>query len=233
MDKVNLLNRTDTKYVLKLSLLPKIIKELVNDYYILEVDNKRLFSYETLYFDTEDLKMFRAHHNGKLNRYKIRKREYVDSKLNYLEIKFKNNKGRTIKERIKGEELTSELSDRANQFILENSPFTADSLKGQVYTYFKRFTLINKKFNERITIDIDLVFKNTHKEASFPNISIIEIKQDRMTKESFLSDKLRENKIHPSSFSKYCFGTILTNDRVKKNNFKSKLLQIKKIENVG
>ena len=124
------------------------------------------------------------------------------------------------------------MSDRAQQFILENSPFKPESLKSQVYTNFKRFTLINKKFHERITVDLDLVFKNHHKESGFPNISIIEVKQDRFSKDSLFSEKLRENKIQPCSFSKYCCGTVLVNDLAKKNNFKPKILKIKKLENV-
>ena len=41
------------------------------------------------------------HQNKKLNRYKIRQREYLISDISFFEIKFKSNKGRTIKKRIK------------------------------------------------------------------------------------------------------------------------------------
>ena len=229
LDKVKLLNRTDTKYVLPIICLPEILKEIIENYYILDIDNKRLFAYETLYFDTDNLRMFIAHHNGKLNRYKIRKREYIDSNLNFLEIKFKNNKGRTIKDRISGEELSPELSDRARQFIMENSPYDPETLNGQITTIFNRVTLVNKKLSERITIDLDLNFHNHLLEKRFPNISIIEVKQDKAEKNSLLKEKLRERKIMPNSFSKYCFGTVVTNNKVKTNNFKPGILKLNKI----
>lgn len=230
MDSVKLLNRTDTKYVVNKNILPVILNDIKDKYFVLEIDKQRLFSYESLYFDTEGLFMFTAHHNGKLNRYKIRKREYIESKLNYLEIKFKNNKGRTIKKRICGDDLSDNLSDRAKGFIAENTPFKPEGLKGQVTTAFKRFTLVNKNLTERITVDLNVSFKNHLKNAKFNNISIIEVKQDKLTNDSLLTEKLRENKIQPGSFSKYCFGTVLTGNNIKTNNFKPKLLQINKIE---
>ena len=38
----------------------------------LEIDGKRLFNYQTEYFDNENKILFKNHQNGKLNRYKIR-----------------------------------------------------------------------------------------------------------------------------------------------------------------
>ena len=232
MDEVKLLDRTDTKYVININSLPQIFNEIRDDYYILTIDNIRLFSYESLYFDTTDLNMFKSHHNGKLNRYKIRQREYVDSKLNFLEIKFKTNKGRTIKERIINEEFSKSLSAEAKDFILENTPFKPENLKEQIYTNFKRVTLVNKEKTERATVDIDITFKDKENKDSLPYISIIEVKQSRYNKHSKLLDTLKSNKILPSSFSKYCIGTVLLNSKIKSNRFKPKILKIKKLKHV-
>ncbi len=232
MDEVRLLDRTDTKYVININQLPSIINEIKNDYYILTIDDKKVFGYESLYFDTTDLKMFTAHHNGKLNRFKIRKREYTDSKLNFLEIKIKTNKGRTIKERICNEELSKSLSPRAKEFIVANSPFEPDKLHGQIYTLFNRFTLVNKLKNERVTIDFDLKFKNGTNSESIPFIAIIEAKQNKFNKGSKLIETLKKNKILPSGFSKYAYGTAILNVDIKRNNFKPKLLKLKKLNYV-
>ena len=62
-------------------------------------DGKLIHDYKSLYYDTEDWKFYLDHHNGRVNRNKIRFREYVGSKLTFLEIKLKNNKGKTIKKR--------------------------------------------------------------------------------------------------------------------------------------
>lgn len=230
MDAVKLLNRTDTKYVIHVNDLPKILKEIEEDYFILTIDKRNLFKYESLYFDTADSKMFIAHHNGKLNRYKIRKREYVDSNLNFIEIKFKNNKGRTIKERIRNDKITHSLTPIEKDFVTNNCPYLPDYLEGKLYTIFNRFTLVSKTMQERVTIDLDLSFKDDKYEKGLPFLSIIEVKQSRLGKNSKLTDVLRKNKVLPGSFSKYCFGTALLKENVKTNNFKPRLLKLKKLE---
>ena len=54
--------------------------------------------------------LYHDHHNGKLNRYKVRRRRYIDTDTEFLEVKLKNNKKRTIKSRIK-------LSGQPNEYI--------------------------------------------------------------------------------------------------------------------
>ena len=84
MDSVSLMNRTDTKYIFRIEQLPAFIEEIANDYKILDVDGNRINSYETLYYDTADFQMYIHHQNGKANRYKVRFRKYVESKLNFF-----------------------------------------------------------------------------------------------------------------------------------------------------
>ena len=100
MDEVKLMKRTDTKFVFEYSLLNKVMEEIKAHYYVLDIDGIRLNAYRCLYLDTEDFKFYFEHHNGKKNRIKVRYREYIDSGLCFLEIKKKNNKGKTIKERL-------------------------------------------------------------------------------------------------------------------------------------
>src|SRR4051812_12077582 len=100
MDEVKLQDRTDTKFVFAAKLLPSILEKLSKDCKVLEVNGIRLSRYETLYYDTDDFLLYNMHQNRRANRYKIRTRKYVESDLNFFEIKFKNNKGRTIKERV-------------------------------------------------------------------------------------------------------------------------------------
>ena len=101
MDDVKLLDRTDTKFAFHDKELPGILEKLRSDYFVLEVQGKRSTQYETLYFDTEDFDFYLRHHNQKLNRYKARFRKYVESNLVFFEVKFKSNRNRTIKDRIK------------------------------------------------------------------------------------------------------------------------------------
>ena len=59
-----------------------------------------LYNFGGLYFDTDDYEMYRMHHAGRTVREKIRVRTYLDSLDTFLEVKNKNNHGRTKKKRI-------------------------------------------------------------------------------------------------------------------------------------
>ena len=56
--------------------------------------------------------MYLKHHNNKLNRYKIRFREYVDNDEKFLEVKYKTNTERTIKDRIKIKKEDLEINEK-------------------------------------------------------------------------------------------------------------------------
>ena len=100
MESVKLMNRIDTKYAVPLAVLPDILEAAKTDYFAQEIDGKRIATYDTIYYDTDTLDMYIRHHDRQLVRQKIRIRQYVDSNLTFLEIKRKNNKGRTKKKRI-------------------------------------------------------------------------------------------------------------------------------------
>jgi len=93
IEEVALLRRVDTKFILQIDQLGTILEQIVDDYHILHVQNVSLQNYRTLYFDKPDFQFYFQHHNGKLNRHKIRIRKYMDSDLCYLEVKLKNNVG--------------------------------------------------------------------------------------------------------------------------------------------
>ena len=93
MDSVKLMDRMDVKYLIPLHLLPYIMHEAIEYYKLLEINNERLCSYETLYYDTEDYQLYHSHQSGRLNRYKVRFRNYVGSNLSFFEIKRFTNKG--------------------------------------------------------------------------------------------------------------------------------------------
>ena len=100
MDKVCLMNRIDTKFWFHRRSLAEMFHSIQPNYFILSINGITELPYLTEYFDTLSDSMYIAHHNGKLNRYKIRRRSYVSSGISFLEVKFSNNKGRTIKRRV-------------------------------------------------------------------------------------------------------------------------------------
>ena len=228
MDSVSLMKRTDTKYIFRTELLPRFLNEITNDYKILDIEGNRINSYETLYFDTENFQMYLHHQNGKNNRYKVRFRTYIESKLNYFEVKFKNNKKQTFKERIKLKENNTLIIDRAEDFLHEKTNFKSNELAPKLWVNYSRITLVNKNFPERLTIDLMLQFKNETKQHQMPEIVIAELKQGRRTNTAFV-EVMRKHRIRTSSISKYCFGIIFLFENIKKNNFKLKLLNLNKI----
>ena len=228
LDQVKLMDRTDKKFCLHRRLLPDILEALKNDYALLEIEGETIFPYHNMYFDTVDDQMFINHQNGKRNRFKIRVRQYVHSNDNFLEIKFKNNKGRTIKERIKRPDFQTKLKVTDLDFIQKSLPYAASELLPKIRSNFDRITLVNNNFTERITIDTFPGFKNLDTEIILANLVIIEVKQSKANKSALITKVLGEHKIRRQGFSKYCVGRSLLEENIKQNNFKPLLLKIRK-----
>ncbi len=226
MNNVKLMDRTDTKYCVELNQLQDILNEISSDYYALSIENKNQLKYATTYYDTYSRQMFGNHHRGKLNRYKIRKRTYLISDLSFLEIKFKSNKGRTIKNRIEIPQKFQFLTYEEQQFISQNTPYKSHQLYPVLNNNFTRLTLVNKRLQERCTIDFDLRFYNEERHVKLEDLVIIEVKTGKRSEQSSLVKTLRNRKVLPGGFSKYCIGLSLIEDSIKKNAFKPKLRAI-------
>lgn len=229
MDGVKLMDRIDSKFVFSVQDLFPLLKAVSNDYFVLTIGSNRVFSYRTEYLDTPDLDMFSDHHNGKLNRYKIRQREYIESDIRFLEVKFKSNKGRVIKDRV---EIKPGKNIDFISFINKNTPYDPDQLKVSLLNHFNRFTLVDKSLRERVTIDLNLVFFDSSQSIELKGLVIIELKQNKSTRESPIYPALKENGIRPGSFSKYCLGVALLNRHNKFNNFKKTINLINKLSKV-
>ena len=238
MEDVKLMNRIDTKYVLPLSVLPAVLEAALTDYFVKEIDGKRVATYDTVYYDTESLDMYMRHHDRQLVRQKIRVRQYADTGEFFLEIKRKNNKGHTRKKRIAvpGYELTADTIGHGKEdttiadFIEQKSLYTWSTIAPHLRTDFHRITLVNRQKTERLTIDTDIAWQNiiTEENRSYPALVIIEIKRNGNVA-SPMARIMQEQRIHPLKISKYCIGTVLTTPDLKKNRFKAKIRQIEKM----
>tara|TARA_X000000368_G_C22983554_1_gene691041 strand:+ start:124 stop:870 length:747 start_codon:yes stop_codon:yes gene_type:complete len=229
MDDVKLMSRTDTKFTFNISKLPNLILKLSEHYKVLEIDKERIHDYKSLYFDTDDRKFFLDHHNGRVNRNKIRFREYVGSGLTFLEIKLKNNKGKTIKKRIKVKEISEKFSKKQTNFVNDKLGDDID-VKSKQWINFSRITFVHKTMKERLTMDINLTFENKENKGDLKDIVIAEVKQERMSRNSDFMKIAKEMSILPIRLSKYCVSTISLNPEIKKNKFKEKLLFINKLK---
>ena len=243
MSGIRLMNRTDTKFVTNIATLRKLLKLAVWQYRAQEIEGKRQARYYTMYFDTPDMQMYTCHHSGHANRQKLRIRSYVDSGLNFLEVKTKNNHKRTRKKRTTmfdfdplapARNIAFDSHDdnfkEYDCFLRENLWYKPEIMGEAIENRFNRITLVNNNKTERLTIDTDLCFHNIHtgKGCSLPELAIIELKRDGLVPSPILA-LLNELRIKPLGFSKYCIGTALTNPDIRQNRFKQRLHALEKL----
>jgi hypothetical protein len=223
-----LLNRIDKKYICSTKYLTQIIDRVGSDFKIQTSDSERIFGYESLYFDTPEMKTYFDHHQGKRIRYKIRFRKYLDTGDVFLEVKKKKDYIRTNKKRNQFK-FSSTLEKSHLNFIGDNIIIPDSGLYPTIWTIFDRITLAGKNQLERITIDTNVRFKNNNKEISLPGLSIIEIKRDKTNSISPFTQTLRDLNIRPYGFSKYVIGNVLLTPQIKHNRFLKKIVTVNKI----
>jgi hypothetical protein len=230
LDSVKLQNRMDTKYILSKAQLTLLLEGIKEEQFVLEIDNTRVFNYKTIYFDTPDFQFYKDHHNGCVNRIKVRSREYVESKLSFYEIKRKLFGTRTDKQRKIIPAIYQEVP-LADYNLIQYKRLNNKPIEKKLTNHFKRITLTNKKFTERITIDLEIGFDNGKKQIQLSELVVIEVKQGKADVFSNTIQMLKKLRVHESSFSKYVIGVSLLEENIKHNNFKPILLKLNKIEN--
>lgn len=228
MKRVRLMKRVDTKYVTTADRLCRFLEMCTDDYYVQQIDGCTVMPYRTCYFDTTQAEMYSEHQRGRKTRQKIRLRVYENSDTAFLEIKNKNNRGRTDKKRI-----TVGSSDEIMQhadFIRSNSVYAPEDLKPHMQNHFYRITLVNRQMTERLTIDTGLWFRNYASGTEFvpAGLAIIELKREGRSV-SHAADMLRRLHIHPSGFSKYCMGMALTDPALKQHRLRERLRMLHKL----
>lgn len=239
MRSIRLMNRIDTKFVTTVPMLRQLLLLAKDDYFVQESQGERISPYYTLYFDTPDCKMYNRHEAGHLSRQKVRVRSYVNAGLNFLEVKTKNNHGRTKKKRIEALNFDPEnhsifnvQSSLFSDFLQTYLKYPQQSLVRQVENRFDRITLVNKAKTERLTIDTNLRFHNISKNnyRFMEELVVIELKRDGLQPSPILP-LLTKLRIHPHGFSKYCIGSALTNADLRRNRIKPRLHSVEKILN--
>lgn len=231
LNNADLMHRVDTKYLLPVSDLKKLLVILEPFYTVLEINFSRLFAYRTTYFDTPGFDFYLMHHNGKLNRFKIRHRLYVDSGDLYVELKHKTNKRLTEKDRVL---IDGNNSSRDSINALVSGPFEENCkpLFETLVCSYTRIAMADENNGERVTLDFNLSFADpnrTQTEQSTP-VLIAEVKRENRKVPSKFIDLMDRLRHKPVSFSKYCIGCALVHsDKIKTNRFKATLNTLARI----
>jgi hypothetical protein len=231
MDAAALLDRVDTKFVLPVDKMLWVVAGLQAHYRILSVQGNRLSRYRTLYFDTPNFELFTLHVNGRAERYKVRSREYLETRDVFLEVKHRTVKDRTVKSRIPTAGTAVWMSGDVRRWLRAVYPFEVGTLEPKMWNTFTRITLVNREFTERVTVDTNLTFAKADAQIRLDGIAVVEMKADgRNTASPFMS-AMRAERMQPQSFSKYCIGVSLLYHNVKKNRLKAEIMKLEKMGN--
>ena len=224
LDSTNLLmkNRFESKYYFHISHLENILLSCQHKYKILKIENRVVFDYQNCYFDTKDYQLYYKHHNGKNERYKVRQRVYLNSQLSFVEIKQKTKKGLTNKYR----EAATSL-ENASTFLHSHINLDYTQLIPTIENRYKRITLLHKKNEEKVTIDINLNFASEKNNIDFNQIAIAEVKSESYSGTDF-SKIMKSLGIREGGMSKYCMGMIALGMPVRHNLFNQSYKQILK-----
>lgn len=229
MTNAALLDRAELKFVMPQTLLLPVLAGLGDSYRVLVVGEQPFSHYRTLYFDTADLTMYRRHHAGAPDRYKVRAREYVDSRAAFLEVKHKTGAQRTVKDRIPTEAPVTALPPQARTFLAQACPYPAEALHATLWNHYTRITLVSKQRPERVTLDMGLAFAHNDACATLPGIVVAEVKYAGDRRASEFARLMRHYRVRGASFSKYCMGVSLLYPDVKHNRFKAEQRRIERL----
>ena len=228
-----MLKRVDNKYVVKFDELAAFFAELHDGFAVLEIEGVRAFKYKSCYFD-DNYQCYYDHHQGKRLRFKVRTRHYIDSGDMFFEVKLKDKRGVTNKDRIPCKKFSSPKRGDANFSMMSKfyqkkykKDFAFD-LQPALYVNYKRCTLVSLSGGERITIDYCLSFDP----LKGPSVKIGDdfiIVETKSGNGRGIADLLlkRAGIRQVKKCSKYCIGAILTGRISKFNNFRTILKRIR------
>ena len=148
--------RVDRKYILTVPQLETLVGEQLHRLASLEIDGARSFAYESVYFDSPELRSYHDAAHRRRKRFKVRTRTYLDDQTTMLEIKTRDGRGSTIKER-HGHSFDhrDEIDCRAGSFVDASIgvPGFAARLLPVLTTGYRRTTLVDLDDIARVTID--------------------------------------------------------------------------------
>jgi hypothetical protein len=201
--------RVDRKYLLAADDLAPLLHRLHPHHLLLRAGREAWARYENLYFDSPERGLYHAHRRGCRPRYKVRIRHHLDRQLTFLEIKRKENSGRTVKLRLPMPYGDNELGSRERQFIETQTPIDAARLVPSLAISFLRLTLVGSAINERVTVDRQLVFCAGCQTQQVLRVVIAEVKQSQYANHDGAVRALRDLHATAEPISKYCVGTVM------------------------
>jgi len=228
----NLQTRMDRKYLVPADVFARFAETMRERFSVLEISGRRLFRYDSVYFDTGALTAYRQHAQGRRHRFKVRTRTYLDSGECVLEVKLRGGRGETIKERYPYDWADRcRLTDPARQFALERigDPGTVQDLDAVITTGYRRATLLDPSTGSRLTCDIDLAFTSHRglRGAARPHrdgpVAMVLVESKTVGVAATADSLLWRLGQRPVPLSKYCVGMALLRPDLPANRWNREL----------
>lgn len=208
-DHAELQTRTDRKYIVSTTVLDDFIESLDRGMAVLEIEGKRSFAYESVYFDTPRFDFYCDAAHRRRRRFKVRTRSYLDSDITMLEVKGKGHRQATVKHRSAHPfSQRRHLDAAAERFVDEQLGVkgVAATLRPVLTTRYQRRTFLALEDGARVTIDVGLqCFDECGESVELIDSVIVETKTNGP--EAAVDRWLRHRGLRPQKVSK--FGTSL------------------------
>ncbi|QFZ24307.1 polyphosphate polymerase domain-containing protein [Saccharothrix syringae] len=209
VDRAALQTRVDRKYLVPTEALPGLLERVAPHARALDVDGRRTFRYESVYFDTPRLASYHCAAYRRRRRFKVRTRTYVDSAECWLEVKISGARGSITKHRLPYAARDSGTVHPGRDFVdeaLARESFApaGGALDPVLVTDYHRATLLLPATASRVTIDTGLTWRDVDSTLRLPGVAVVETKSasaatpvDRM---------LWQAGLRPVRISKYATG---------------------------
>jgi hypothetical protein len=210
VEKAELQTRVDRKYLMHVCHLAELVDALAPHSQVLDIDGRRLFDYESVYFDTPDLLAYRLAAHRRRRRFKVRTRSYVDSAQCWLEVKTRGARGSTVKHRLPYDPADRATVAPGRWFV--TSVLADQSIRGvddlvlspTLVTRYLRSTFFLPVTASRVTIDTAMTWRGNRAGVDLPDLAVVETKSGSTAS---VMDRLLWARGHrPVRVSKYATG---------------------------
>lgn len=208
--RASLQQRVDRKYIVDAGTFAEFTRALPH-FAALEIEERRVATYRTLYFDTTERTSFRDHVQRRRRRYKTRRREYVESGMRAFEVKVKGRRGETVKRRLTVDTPLEEprLAPVEVEFLERVVGPVVDELAPRLRVEYRRLTLVAPEAAERVTCDFDLVVRDEAGREFALDRDLLVVESKSPSGRGEADRVLRSLRVHPLRISKYVVGTAL------------------------
>ncbi|MCD0442743.1 polyphosphate polymerase domain-containing protein [Glycomyces sp. A-F 0318] len=200
--------RVDRKYLVECADLGPLLHDPRGELAVLEIDRRRRFQYESVYFDAPDLPSYLGAARSRRRGFKVRTRTYLDSGQCMLEIKTKAGEA-TVKRRFDYPVADRRRITADGCLWIEDSgevPVSAFALEPVLVTRYVRVTLLHRPSGARMTCDTGLRFEDFAGRSGVlgPELAVVEVKSPGRTVP--LDRRLWKAGYRPCPISKYGTG---------------------------